>query len=180
MQLSFSRAISVVGVGLTFLLASIAAHAEMPEWVSRGQFLVSVGLNQADVITESFGGGGFSSETTGSVTGMLIEGAYNYPLGKSFSIEGGLMNWSIGDVNGTGLTASALYQFKNAGQLGLGSIPDGFRVFGRYHFGKADDEGRKTGLYGQIALNSYTKEQELDYDDAGLESWLSAGIGYAF
>lgn len=178
MQLSLSRALSVVGV--MFLLTSIAAHAEMPEWVSRGQFLASVGLNHADVTTETFGGGGFSSETTGSETGTMIEGAYNYPLGKSFSIEGGLMNWSIGDFNGTGLTASALYQFKNAGQLGLGIIPDGFRVFGRYHFGKTDDEGRKTGLYGQIALNGYTKDQQLDSGDVGLDSWLSVGIGYAF
>jgi hypothetical protein len=110
----------------------------------------------------------------------MIEGVFNYPVGKSFSIEGGLMSWSIADFGKTGLAASILYQFKDAGQLGIGMIPDGFRVFGRYHFGKTDDRGRKTGLYGQVAMNGYTKEQILESGEMSLDSWFSVGVGYAF
>lgn len=173
MRKSVQRILCGMSLCLTLIGASAMAHAEMPEWASKGQFLVSGGLNIADVQKTTWGG---DTETTGSESGITLEGAYNYPLGKSWSVEGGLMHWSIADVSGTGLSASAFYQMKSGMMLGAGIIPSGGRFIVRQPFGRSGDEGKSSGLFGQLTLNGFSGDSA-EYDSV---MWTSLSIGYAF
>ena len=176
MQRSMSRLLCGMGVTLVCLLATVAAHSEMPDWVNSGQFLTSAGLNLADIQqSSSFGE---PATSTGSKIGTTIEGAYNYPLGKSFELEGGLMHWSLSDFSGTGLSASAFYRMTNGTELGAGIIPNGRRFLERQHFGSRGDDGKPQGWFAQLALNGYSG----NLSDSGFDSvmWTAVSVGYAF
>jgi hypothetical protein len=153
------------------------AGAEGLDWASKGELLVSVGFNYADVMKET---SLFTSERTGSETGTVFEGAFCYPLGSSFAVEAGLMTWSIAGFDGSGVTASAIYQPDDASQYGLGIIPEGIRIFGCYYFGRSQSGDRRACPYGQIAWNFNNRDEVIEVGEVSLDSWASFSIGYAF
>jgi hypothetical protein len=88
------------------------------------------------------------------------------------------MHWSIADLDGTGLCASAFFHTKSGTMYGAGIIPHGGRFILRQHFGNSGGEGRTSGLFGQLTLNGYSGN--LDNSDYDSVMWTSLSIGYAF
>lgn len=96
--------------------------------------------------------------------GTNAECAIDFPIAKSWFIEGGIITWSNTDFSRNGSTLTLFYQQKSSDIIiGIGTIPGGQRIVFRGY-----DQNKN--FYAQGAINRCNK----------YPAWLSLNVGMTY
>jgi hypothetical protein len=96
--------------------------------------------------------------------GTNAECAIDFPIAKSWFIEGGIITWSNTDFSRNGSTLTLFYQANRSDIIfGIGTIPGGQRIVFRGY-----DQNKN--FYAQGAINRCNK----------YPAWLSLNVGITF